>query len=108
MAGTHILVDEAVTRQDFSQILGQGGLSGASRASTREEMVGVCILEDYGECAPYANDDYPLLGHRSVRILSGCKSVGNLPEDLAERSSAPAGIFLAKTITATTSKRKHP
>jgi hypothetical protein len=80
MAGTHILVDEAVTGQYFSQILGQGGLSGAGRASIREEIVGVCIPEDYGECAPNANDDYPLLGHLSVRILSGCvgiESVGN-------------------------------
>ena len=35
-----------------------------------KKLVDVCIPGDCGECAPYADDDYPLLSHGSVQILS--------------------------------------
>lgn len=33
-----------------------------------KKVVGMCIPEGYGGLAPYADDDYPLLGHRLVQI----------------------------------------
>lgn len=42
----------------------------------------MCVLGYCGEYVPYANDDYPVLGHRSVQILSeGDGKRGKIAED---------------------------
>ena len=64
-----------------------------------EKKVDIRVPEDYGECAPYANDNYPLLGHRSVRILSeggGIESVGKRPEDPHRRKLGIGRTYLGQ------------
>jgi hypothetical protein len=76
-----------------------------------KKMVGPCVPGGYGECAPYADDDNPLLGHRSVQILSvedgGTESAGNGPDEPCRGYSESAGLVLVRAITATGS-RAHP
>ena len=76
-----------------------------------KEVVDICVLGDCGECAPYANDDYPVLDHRSAQILSegvGIESVGKSRRTLIGKSSESAGlVFVRNHHTATTSTSKQ-
>ena len=99
MTRTYVLMDDATTGQNFSQVLRQCCLTGATCTSRRRKKVDICVPEDYGECAPYANDNYPLLGHRSVRILSeggGIESVGKRPEDPHRRKLGIGRTYLGQ------------
>lgn len=102
MTRTHVLVNNVATGQNLSQIFCQGCLAGAGCTSTKrkKKVVNVCTPEDYGEYAPYSDDDYSLPDHCSVRILSqgvGNRERGKKPRwTLTDTSSESAGVNLVR------------
>jgi hypothetical protein len=76
----------------------------------KEKVVDRYVLYNQCERAPYTNDDYPLLDHRSAKILSGrdgIESVGNDKEDPGRRNPGIGRTLFVKTITAATCTSKH-